>query len=101
VTLFAFASGAPDLFTQIAAVAVGGNVDQELAIRWVGSVGVCVGGFCGCLCGWLFVWVGARMQGMAGCRAVGGWVVGGADRSVPAQLPTACLPACLPACWAA
>lgn len=55
VTLFAFASGAPDLFTQIAAVAVGGNVDQELAIRWVGSVGVCVGGFCGCLCGWLFV----------------------------------------------
>lgn len=32
VTLFAFASGAPDLFTQIAAVAVGGNVDQELAI---------------------------------------------------------------------
>lgn len=32
VTLFAFASGAPDLFTQIAAVAVGGNVDQELAV---------------------------------------------------------------------
>ncbi|PSC70828.1 coiled-coil domain-containing 94-like protein isoform A [Micractinium conductrix] len=32
VTLFAFASGAPDLFTQIAAVAVGGRVDQELAI---------------------------------------------------------------------
>jgi len=32
VTLFAFASGAPDLFTQIAAVAVGGTVDQELAI---------------------------------------------------------------------
>ncbi len=36
VTLFAFASGAPDLFTQIAAVAAGGHVDQELAIRWVG-----------------------------------------------------------------
>lgn len=34
VTLFAFASGAPDLFTQIAAVAAGGHVDQELAIRW-------------------------------------------------------------------
>lgn len=33
VTLFAFASGAPDLFTQIAAVAAGGHVDQELAIR--------------------------------------------------------------------
>lgn len=33
VTLFAFASGAPDLFTQIAAVARGGHVDQELAIR--------------------------------------------------------------------
>ncbi|KAI7842959.1 hypothetical protein COHA_003464 [Chlorella ohadii] len=32
VTLFAFASGAPDLFTQIAAVAAGGHVDQELAI---------------------------------------------------------------------
>jgi Ca2+/Na+ antiporter len=39
VTLFAFASGAPDLFTQIAAVAVGENVDQELAIRWAQWVG--------------------------------------------------------------
>lgn len=33
VTLFAFASGAPDLFTQISAVAAGGHVDQELAMR--------------------------------------------------------------------
>jgi sodium/potassium/calcium exchanger 6 len=45
VTLFAFASGAPDLFTQIAAVAAGGTVDQELAIRW-GGCGR--GRWCGC-----------------------------------------------------
>ncbi|PRW44495.1 Zn-finger CCCH type isoform A [Chlorella sorokiniana] len=32
VTLFSLASGAPDLFTQIAAVAAGGHVNQELAI---------------------------------------------------------------------
>lgn len=41
VTLFAFASGAPDLFTQIAAVAAGGHVDQELAIRCVWTAEAC------------------------------------------------------------
>ena len=41
VTLFAFASGAPDLFTQIAAVAAGEHVDQELAIRCVWTAGAC------------------------------------------------------------
>ena len=33
VTLFAFASGAPDLFTQVAALAAGDHVDMELAVR--------------------------------------------------------------------
>jgi len=33
VTLFAFASGAPDLFTQVAALAAGDHVDIELAVR--------------------------------------------------------------------
>ena len=32
VTLFAFASGAPDLFTQISAVAKGAHVDLDLAV---------------------------------------------------------------------
>jgi len=32
VTLFAFASGAPDLFTQVAALAAGDHVDIELAV---------------------------------------------------------------------
>lgn len=32
VTLFAFASGAPDLFTQVAALAKGDHVDIELAV---------------------------------------------------------------------
>lgn len=35
VTLFAFASGAPDLFTQVAALAAGDHVDIELAVRYV------------------------------------------------------------------
>jgi hypothetical protein len=30
-------AGAPDLFTQIAAVAAGKNVDQELAIGWAAA----------------------------------------------------------------
>jgi hypothetical protein len=34
VTLFAFASGAPDLFTQVAALAAGDHVDIELAVRY-------------------------------------------------------------------
>jgi len=34
VTLFAFASGAPDLFTQVAALASGDHVDMELAVRY-------------------------------------------------------------------
>ena len=33
VTLFALASGAPDLFTSIAAVAAGHRVDLALAVR--------------------------------------------------------------------
>jgi Ca2+/Na+ antiporter len=33
ITLFAFASGAPDLFTQVAALAHGNHVDVELAVR--------------------------------------------------------------------
>lgn len=51
VTLFAFASGAPDLFTQIAAVAAGGHVDQELAIRWGCGWGFgLLQRFCRCCC---------------------------------------------------